>query len=580
MPFRRSTKSVISSPELQPRHDVPSPFDLTYSDFTNFVPSQSAPASRRQSITSPCESAYPRVDDPEDGPVLWKVAPPRLSPMEFARSRLIQAALERREGNSMSTGLTKLWFWTPRWESFLMLPRKPNASDPVAPSEVHSSAETLSLETNEDLIMLPESNGQAQVETDRRSFLSCPRLSLNLGNLAVQFPSMLNLMALDAIHPFKSLSSSTKSGSSPDSGESSRATKRSSIYAEQTETTRILFPLGRGSQNQTIDQDFSFPFPALHSIDRHNFQDGSSSHPAMQIADNPFRDTAVYNGVQTTEANPSASSWEERSGRAPTERCHSVERNPPVAGAPRNVGLFPSSSAIAQRLHRRARAVGGHHQQTVTVTPVGARKVGKLVVAGAAGVGGAGSVMSLHAQSEDFALPDASDEERELRPPPLHVVRQRTSTAGGLRERDTTRRNLFRSSNDDGEDDWHGLLRHLGDVASASSSAAAAALENEERQRPAPWSPLYAGRQPETPSTRRQSSVLSNLSMTPTALESTGSPRLSQRAQAEEERSGLSPRQRKVASTYQPLPDSPTLPIVGPQFRIRRFSRRASHGSI
>ncbi|KAJ4145134.1 hypothetical protein LMH87_003993 [Akanthomyces muscarius] len=481
MPFRRSTKSAISSPELQPRHDVPSPFDLTYSD-TNFVLSQSAPASRRQSITSPCESAYPRVDDPEDGPVLWKVAPPRLSPMEFARSRLIQAALGRREGNSMSTGLTKLWFWTPRWESFLMLPRKPIASDPVAPSE--------------------------------------------------------------------------------------------------TETTRILFPLGRGSQNQTIDQDFSFPFPALHSIDRHNFQDGSSSHPALQIADNPFRDTAVYNGVQTTEANPSASSWEERSGRARTERCHSVERNPPVAGAPRNVGLFPSSSAIAQRLHRRARAVGGHHQQTVTVTPVGARKVGKLVVAGAAGVGGAGSVMSLHAQSEDFALPDASDEERELRPPPLHVVRQRTSTAGGLRERDTTRRNLFRSSNDDGEDDWHGLLRHLGDVASASSSAAAAALENEERQRPAPWSPLYAGSQPETPSTRRQSSVLSNLSMTPTALESTGSPRLSQRAQAEEERSGLSPRQRKVASTYQPLPDSPTLPIVGPQFRIRRFSRRASHGSI
>ncbi len=254
MPFRRSTKSVISSPELQPRHDVPSPFDLTYSDFTNFVPSQSAPASRRQSSTSPCESAYPRVDDPEDGPVLWKVAPPRLSPMEFARSRLIQAALERREGSSMSTGLTKLWFWTPRWESFLMLPRKPIASDPVAPSEVQSSAETLSLETNEDLIMLPESNGQAQVETDRRSFLSCPRLSLNLGNLAVQFPSMLNLMALDAIHPFKSLSSSTKSGSPPDSGESSRVTKRSSIYAEQTETTRILFPLGRGSQNQTIDQ--------------------------------------------------------------------------------------------------------------------------------------------------------------------------------------------------------------------------------------------------------------------------------------------------------------------------------------
>lgn len=340
--------------------------------------------------------------------------------------------------------------------------------------------------------------------------------------------------------------------------------------------------------------DFSPDFPALHSIDRQNCQEGSSIHPALQIADNPFQDTAVCNGDHITAAGPSASSWGhwgELSGRAQTERCNGANRNAPVAAAaaPRNVGLFPSSSAIAQRLHRRPRAVGGHYQEIVTFTPVGARKVGKLVVAGAAaGVGGAGSVVSLHAQSEDFALPDASDEERELRPPPLRVVRQRksstTMTTGGLRERDTTRRNLFRSSssNDDGEDDWQGLLRHLGDVASSSppSATTAVALEKEEQLRPAPWSPLYAGSQPETPSTRRQSSVFSSLSMTPTALGSTGSPRLSQRARAEEEHSGLSPRQVKAASTYQPLPDSPTLPTVGPQFRMRRFSRRSSHGSI
>lgn len=254
MPFRRSTRSVISSPELQPRHDIPPLFDLTNNDFANLVPSQSAPASRRQSIISPCESSYPRVDEPEDGPVCWKVAPPRLSPMEFARSRLIQAALERRKDDTVSTGLTKLWFWTPRWESFLMLPRKPIVSGSPAQDEVHGNTPAPNIKTTEGLIILPETNGQAQVETDRRSFLSCPRLSLNLGNLAVQFPSMLNLMSLDAIHPFRSLSSSTRSEVPPDSGEGSRATKRSSIYAEQTETTRILFPLGRGSQNQRADQ--------------------------------------------------------------------------------------------------------------------------------------------------------------------------------------------------------------------------------------------------------------------------------------------------------------------------------------
>ncbi|KAJ3477096.1 hypothetical protein NLG97_g8931 [Lecanicillium saksenae] len=56
IPFRRSTRSIISSPELQPTNDVSSPFELTGPALISLTPSQSAPASRRQSVVSPAES--------------------------------------------------------------------------------------------------------------------------------------------------------------------------------------------------------------------------------------------------------------------------------------------------------------------------------------------------------------------------------------------------------------------------------------------------------------------------------------------------------------------------------------------
>ncbi len=259
MPFRRNTRPIISNPELQSSQDAPSPFELTNYDFTNPIPSQSAYASQRQSIVSSCESSYPRADDSEDGPAEWTIAPPRLSPMEFARSRLIQTALDRREDDSVSSGLTKAWFWTPRWESFLVIPCK-DASPHSAPTqdEPQDTAPTFDLNSNANFIVLPETDGLAQAETDRRSFLACPRLSLNLGNIAIQFPSMLNLMSLDAIHPFRSLSSSTKSASPPGSGESTRAARRSGIYGGQTVTAPVPYSLGRGSQNERTNQGSYF----------------------------------------------------------------------------------------------------------------------------------------------------------------------------------------------------------------------------------------------------------------------------------------------------------------------------------
>ncbi|EJP69870.1 uncharacterized protein BBA_00739 [Beauveria bassiana ARSEF 2860] len=564
-PLRRSARSVISSPELQPSHDAPPLFDLASSDLTYLVPSQSAPASRRQSIVSPCETPHPRSEDVEDGPVLWRVAPPRLSPMEFARIRLIQAALERRDNDLISSGLTKLWFWTPRWETFLVLPCKQTSSTitPAQP-DMHEKTSVPNLGMSSELDSMPVPDGLVQAGPDRRSFLSCPRLSLNLGNIALQLPSMLNLMTLDGIHPLRSLSSSTRSGSPPEAEDTGCAARRFSVYAERTEPVSISNTFTLDSQTQRTDQGF-FPLPAGNGINRFSRQD-VSTHTTRQIAtQHPFQDTAIYNRSATPEAGP----WGLRGHTSAAGSCNG--RDGSNVTVPTRTGLTrpPRSMAVATRLHQH---LDYQHQHVVggeIVTPVAARKVGKLV-AGA-------SVVSMHAaHSEDFARPDVADEERALRPPPLHVVRQRPHAAGGrgLRERDTTRRNLFRSSNDDNDNDLRGLLRHLGDA---------------RETRPAPWSPLrYPGggggssssdSQPVTPETRRQSSVLSHLSITPTALR-LGLAMRGRDEESEEEHSGLSPRQRKVAATHQPVPDSPTLPVVGPQVKMRRSSRRASHGSL
>ncbi|EGX91812.1 hypothetical protein CCM_05969 [Cordyceps militaris CM01] len=578
--FRRGTKSIISSPELQPDHDTPLHFELANTDLPFSTSAQNAPTSRRQSIVGPYETGYPGVNKLEKGPVQWKVAPPRLSPMEFARSHLIQAALERRLNKTPSSRLTKLWFWTPGWETFLVLPSKQMPSNKTPAQGVwHENTPSLGFKIKTTEVTLTEPQDTLQVETDRRSFLSCPRLSLNLGSFAMQFPSMLNLMTLDGIHTLISLSSSTKSGSPPDTGENRRPSGRSGIYAQQADTERTLSTLSRDSPNQRAKPgifpasptkfcwrthltkptlDLSSASPAVHDIDRHRFQDGhGEAHTAMPIADNPFQDTSPYyhHVVSTTEASSSAeASW----------GFTDVDSHPHVTAAPKHIGLAlpPSppprhSSAIARRRLR-------HHlaHEAQVVTPVAARKLGVLVAGGACS-----SVLSLRAaaaHSEDFALPDAADEERALHPPPLHVPRRRPfpqSTGRGLRERDTTRRNLFRSSSDDADDAWRGLLRHLGD----------GLLPLPDEDRPAPWSPLRrrgSDSLPATPSPRRQSSVLSHLSITPTALRLAGS--FIPGDDDEEQRSGFSPRQRKVASTHLLMPDSPTLPTVGPQVRMRR----------
>lgn len=598
IPFKRSTtRSTISSPELQFGYD--SPTLLEFSNTNSFIsnPSQSAPASRRQSIISPVEAgSASAADDSDDGPLEWTVAAPRLSPMEYARTFLIQSARMKKDNNPASAELTKLWFWTPKWETFLVVPRKPAAvlrkgsvassfNDEI--SQVYS--EPALHETGAVDAVDPEPPAG-----DRRGFFSCPRLSLNLGNIAIQLPSLLNMKSFDGVHASHSLSASSKSGSPATSVANSDIARKSS---ERTPSTTVPVPARvslqkNSSEKAKLVQSWDTPsttptadlarlFVRVDDASTHPLGHAAGlpnepSHQAMQITDNPFQDGAIYDRARIPEARPCA--LEHGSSHAaqpspPAASCSNANTSNGAGAAPRNIGLAtltPGSAIVRQSVadHRR-RAVGGQ-----VVTPVEARKLGKLVA-------GMGSVVSMHAQSEDFALPDSSDEERELRPLPLQVRRQRSRSrggTGGLRERDTTRRNLF-SSNDPTEEDVNGLLRHLGGGDPALLSGP---FDDDEQA--SPWSPFYqghSGHQPSTPSARRRrSSVPSSMSLTPTQLRAASSPLLATGANGQEEHSGLSPRLRKTASTYQPLPDSPTLPVVGPQVKIKRASRCLPHDSL
>lgn len=117
------------------------------------------------------------------------LAKPRLSPMEYARMHLVEKSLSSREGRSCELPAPKkLWFWTPRWEKFLILPALPpnikRQADlkPVVPSTP---------------VEPPESVNDGKVPNPIPPDSGCPRLSLNLGHMTSLFPSLIDLSFLD-----------------------------------------------------------------------------------------------------------------------------------------------------------------------------------------------------------------------------------------------------------------------------------------------------------------------------------------------------------------------------------------------
>lgn len=144
------------------------------------------------SIPSPIVTDWAAVYQEHDfssAPFTFTLARPRLSPMEYTRMYMIHQAETRRNGQKCRfPAPQKEWFWTPRWEKFLIVPRIPHIIKRC------DSPERLS---ESDLnLRLPSLRDSAVCHTPSEPMAGCPRLSLHLGGMITLMPSVMNLSAL------------------------------------------------------------------------------------------------------------------------------------------------------------------------------------------------------------------------------------------------------------------------------------------------------------------------------------------------------------------------------------------------
>ncbi|PFH58908.1 hypothetical protein XA68_13057 [Ophiocordyceps unilateralis] len=178
-PRKPSLKTHISNPELQSagnRHAM----------LVAAAPSSSPPPPEPSSYTGRTSS---RASSPESpsldviqvaGPAqTFRLAEPRLSPMEYSRLYYIEKAHAEREGRRCNLPAPeKLWRWSPHHENFLIIPRVPKTISRDL-SVIEDAAAEASSPLPDDTVTTP-----------------CPRLSLNLGGMTTLFPSLMNLARL------------------------------------------------------------------------------------------------------------------------------------------------------------------------------------------------------------------------------------------------------------------------------------------------------------------------------------------------------------------------------------------------
>ncbi|PHH79579.1 hypothetical protein CDD82_2300 [Ophiocordyceps australis] len=162
-------------------------------------------SSARNTWTLPLEPAidasasFSSGTGPQDCPVepvfdkqaMFRLALPRLSPMEYTRLYLIEKS--RADQCHQPCELPppdKIWCWTSKWDSFLIIPKLPEVINrnyaPVLAAECPEQ---------EDHGFI-QHQGAAATELDYVA-KPCPRLSLNLGGMTALFPSVMNLARLD-----------------------------------------------------------------------------------------------------------------------------------------------------------------------------------------------------------------------------------------------------------------------------------------------------------------------------------------------------------------------------------------------
>ncbi|RGP72680.1 hypothetical protein FLONG3_6688 [Fusarium longipes] len=141
--------------------------------------------SPRQLTTQDTDESHTQQAEPEieDLPrLVCQLAKPRISPMEYARTYLLEKSLASRESRQCELPRPDIqWHWTPRFKKFLIIPRIPkNIRRDLEP---HSAGSVLDADVQ-------EMNGGHQISTlvPEKDYIGLLRLSLQFGKDPVLLP--------------------------------------------------------------------------------------------------------------------------------------------------------------------------------------------------------------------------------------------------------------------------------------------------------------------------------------------------------------------------------------------------------
>lgn len=280
---RPSLKTQISNPELQTT-DSPRIFQAI--KFKQVANANEEVMDTRASNRASTEEEPSSSDNDRRASIQFRLAEPRLSPMEYARLYLLEQARSAREGRPCELPAPrKLWRWTPKWEHFVIIPALPSSisrswhcSVPIA-ERIQDYSDTESMATP----WFDEATAP------------CPRLSLNLGGMSGLFPSMMNLAKLSTIgEPESAAIAVTAGDKSPQPRSRARAALRPTSLAsiseqlqrgDQPAVTRKALCAGKTAPEK------SFAGP-MSDLGRHS--------PACQVREACLRRTAIGDAEPST----------------------------------------------------------------------------------------------------------------------------------------------------------------------------------------------------------------------------------------------------------------------------------------
>lgn len=126
-------------------------------------------------------------------PLVYTVALPRLSPMEYTRMYLLNKAKKEADKNHELVKPLYKWFWTPNWESFLIIPRVSKMASHQDHQGMPKPRATMAEMKNPVSVV----HDSLVAIKDVNSATSHPRLSFNLRNMSTLISEVTMLASLN-----------------------------------------------------------------------------------------------------------------------------------------------------------------------------------------------------------------------------------------------------------------------------------------------------------------------------------------------------------------------------------------------